>query len=57
MGRFTDIALWISRRLRLGVLALVAIAGIKTAATALEAPAPPQPASVQITEVSAPAER
>lgn len=41
MSHAADICLWISRRLRLAVLALLAVAAVKTAAAALE----PEPAS------------
>ena len=36
MGRMADIALWISRRLRLAVMALIAVAALKTGASALD---------------------
>lgn len=36
MGRIIDTTLWISRRLRLAVLALLVVAAVKTAAAAVD---------------------
>lgn len=56
MGRIADIALWISRRLRLAVLALIAVAAVKTAAAGLDAgaalPGASAPISTEGTVVS-----
>jgi hypothetical protein len=39
-AQFIDIALWLSRRLRYAVLALLAVGAVKTAAAALDEPEP-----------------
>mgnify|MGYP006274829817 CR=1 FL=1 len=49
MGRIADIALWISRRLRLAVMALIAVAALKTGASALDRPDPSSQAGAPIT--------
>ncbi|MCR9128664.1 MAG: hypothetical protein NXI12_04020 [Alphaproteobacteria bacterium] len=46
--RLIDTLLWTSRRLRFAVLALLAVAAVKTAAAALDTPPDPVPAGAQI---------
>lgn len=49
MGQLLDFGLWISKRARVAVLALLAVAAVKTAAAALveEPPAPGEEAVIQ----------
>lgn len=53
MGRMADIALWISRRLRFAVMALIAVGALKTAASALDDPSPQARISTPIAPLEA----
>ena len=53
MGRIADIALWISRRLRFAVMALIAVGALKTAASALDGPSPQARTSTPIAPLEA----
>ena len=57
MNRLADIALWTSRRLRLALLALIAVAGVKTVAAALDSPAAYPGAATPIERSATVAER
>jgi hypothetical protein len=52
-AKLVDTALWLSRRLRYVVLALLAVGALKTAAAALESPTPASGAQAEITQSGA----
>lgn len=47
-GHLVDVFVWVSRRLRYAVLAILAIAAVKTAVAVLDQPHDPTPAGAEI---------